>query len=357
MAKRFDNCILHIGTEKTGTTTLQGYLAATREPLLKQGYFVPSSLSPYPDAANHERLTTYALNPDKTTDDLRIAAGLRSSDEVAAHRVNTLESLRAEISALQEVPANLLLSNEHCHSRLVEDEEVFLLKSMLDEFAEHFRIVVYLRPQHDLAISLYGQALKAGHFDIDILPVFDRSGKYWVRKRYFNYWDLLSRWSTVFGDANITARIYSRKELVGESVVEDFMKIIGAEFAGMAGAPNLNVNISEELQPALNAFNRVTQNNPLEMSRDHRARLIKVLESASQGRGSYPARTEVQKFFQMFEESNEEVRRLFFPDRDRLFVTDFSEFPEEASAAIPETDALVRVITLLLDGEHQLPLP
>src|ERR1700684_2608387 len=83
MVTKFDNCILHIGTEKTGTTTLQRYLALNRDEFLKQGYFIPASLSPYPDLSNHERLTTYALNPIKTSDDLRIAAGLKSSDEVA----------------------------------------------------------------------------------------------------------------------------------------------------------------------------------------------------------------------------------------------------------------------------------
>src|ERR1700722_4118136 len=116
MVTKFDNCILHIGTEKTGTTTLQRYLALNRDEFLKQGYFIPSSLSPYPDLANHERLTTYALNPIKTSDDLRIAAGLKSSNEVTLHRANIVEGLRNEIAAITGNPTTLLLSNEHCHS-------------------------------------------------------------------------------------------------------------------------------------------------------------------------------------------------------------------------------------------------
>jgi hypothetical protein len=348
MLTKFDNCILHIGTEKTGTTTLQRYLALNRDEFLKQGYFIPSSLSPYPDLANHERLTTYALNPMKTSDDLRIAAGLKSSDEVSLHRANIVEGLRNEIAAITGNPRTLLLSNEHCHSRLVEDEEVSLLKAMLGEFVDSFRIIVYLRPQHDLAVSLYSQALKAGLFDINVLPEFDRMGQYWVRKRYFNYLDLLTRWSSAFEIQNITARIYSKEDLVEGSIIDDFMSVIRADRSSLTKTENLNPSMSEEFQPALNAFNRFSHNNPHETTPEHRTLLIQTLESLSKGARFQPIRCEVEKFLQIFDESNEEVRREFFPNRDRLFETDFSGYPEVAGPPVAENDALIRTILHLL---------
>jgi len=351
MERKIETCILHIGTEKTGTTTLQGFLALNRDKFLEKGYFIPTTLSPYPDIANHERLTTYALNPIKTTDDLRVAAGLKTSDDVELHRANIVEGLRSELGNLGCIPNTLLLSNEHCHSRLVEDGEVALLKAMLGEFVNNFRVVVYLRPQHDLAVSLYSQALRAGHFDIDILPDFDRMGKYWVRKRYFNYLDLLTRWSAIFGVDNIIARIYSKEELVSGSIIDDFMSVIEVDASNLTKPGNLNPNISGDLQPVLNAFNRFSQSHPHETTAEHRTHLIKALESLSKGSGSYPNRSDAERFFRIFDESNEEVRRTFFPNRERLFVTDFSAFPEEAMPRVPEADALVRTILRLLSAE------
>ncbi len=348
MVTKFDKCILHIGTEKTGTTTLQRYFALNRDEFLKQRYFIPSSLSPYPDLANHERLTTYALNPIKTSDDLRIAAGLKSSDEVASHRENIVEGLRNEIASITTTPTTLLLSNEHCHSRLVEDEEVSLLKQMLGEFVNNFHIIVYLRPQHDLAISLYSQALKAGLFDINVLHEFVLMVKYWFRNRYFIYLDLLNRWSSAFLIQNLTARIYSKEDLIEGSIIHDFMRVIGADGNNLLVPKNLNPRMSQEFQPALNAFNRFSHNNPHETTSEHRTLLIRALEAFSTGDGSNPIRSEVESFFNIFGESNEEVRRIFFPNRERLFVTDFGAFPEEVGPLMSETDALVRTIVHLL---------
>jgi hypothetical protein len=46
-------CIIHAGGHKTGTSSLQAYLAANRKRLLKQGYLIPNTgLS----SGNHHRL-------------------------------------------------------------------------------------------------------------------------------------------------------------------------------------------------------------------------------------------------------------------------------------------------------------
>ena len=42
----FKKCILHIGMEKTGTTSIQSFLALNREELLRRGLFMPISLTP-----------------------------------------------------------------------------------------------------------------------------------------------------------------------------------------------------------------------------------------------------------------------------------------------------------------------
>ena len=39
--KPFKKCILHIGTEKTGTTAIQEYLKSNRDALAKQGFYHP----------------------------------------------------------------------------------------------------------------------------------------------------------------------------------------------------------------------------------------------------------------------------------------------------------------------------
>src|ERR1700722_198148 len=210
MPKYFDKCILHMGTEKTGTTTLQKFLGVNRLALADRGYFVPTSLSPYQVLANHERLTTLSLETGKLNDDLRRAAGLASVEDVIAHKINVRDDLDAEIRCCNCIPPNLLLTNEHCHSRLTSDDEVRTLRNFLFEFVEDVKLIVYLRPQHELATSLYDQALKAGYADIEVLPYLERKKTRWVERKYFDYDDLTSRWSRVFGIDKLKPRIFTR---------------------------------------------------------------------------------------------------------------------------------------------------
>ena len=64
------SAILLIGTEKTGTTTLQHFLAANRPALAERGFLYPS----FCGAINHTGLAAYALAPAKT-DPLRAPYG------------------------------------------------------------------------------------------------------------------------------------------------------------------------------------------------------------------------------------------------------------------------------------------
>ena len=50
--------ILHIGTAKTGTTTLQHWFASNRESLQVQGIYYPNSLG----KVNHRKLSLFAIN-------------------------------------------------------------------------------------------------------------------------------------------------------------------------------------------------------------------------------------------------------------------------------------------------------
>jgi hypothetical protein len=346
-APRFAQCILHIGTEKTGTTSLQNFIGVNRAALLKAGVFVPASLSPYEVAANHERLTTFALADGKITDDLRVAAQVRSAEEVPAHREAITEALREEIAAL---PADrpieertLLLSNEHCQSRLVEVAEVARLKTFLAEFVREVKVVVYLRPQHELAISLYDQALKSGYADISVLPDFSGKTQRWVNRGYFDYASLLERWAEVFGRQNLDVRIYGKSEMVNGSVIDDFVAKLGLDAEKLAFDRNTNISMSAERQTAMNAVNRLARARGQPLSPDLRSSLIDQFQQLSRGGGMRPTRQEAEAFYQTFVLSNERVRAEFLPEREFLFQPDFGVYPETVERP-NEADAMAATI-------------
>jgi hypothetical protein len=347
MSKVFAQCVLHIGTEKTGSTSIQQFLGNNRSNLARAGFFLPKSLSPYKVVANHEVLTTYALDAGKINDDLRRAAGVVSPDAVVPYRARVDAELKREIEAA--APADtLLLSNEHCHSRLTSVDEIKTLKDWLGKFARQFRIVVYLRPQHDLAISLYDQALKAGYCDIDVLPMFAPQGGQWVEKLYFDYDALLMRWGAVFGDDRLDVRRYSRECLASGDVIVDFMSAIGCDARSFTRSANANVSISAQNQPVLNAVNRYAKSHPGAVTSAARFRLISALQAASKGPGRRPSRAEAQRFLSMFGEGNERVRARFFPAQASLFNIDWTAFAEQAEPPVAEADSLIATLLRVL---------
>jgi hypothetical protein len=351
--QRIKKCILHIGTEKTGTTSLQMFLGINRRRLLERGFSVPVSLSPYPVLANHEKLTVIALDRAKLKDDLRVGAKLATIQDVEDYRVRVRENLSRELNELTHqpnlAPSTLLLSNEHCHSRLVTREEVRYLKNFLSEFVEEVRIIVYLRPQHEVAISLFDQALKAGYYDIDVLPNFEGLRSRWVDRIYFEYDALLSRWAEEFGRDNIVVRLYSKRDLGGGGVIQDFMTAIGFDDGEFQLPANENVSLSVECQTVLNAINRYISSQPAVASETlRRHKLVSALASISSGSGIKPKREEAVRFFRSFVGSNEKVRQIFFPASETLFRPEFDSFPVDAPAKVDEIDAAVRVILNLI---------
>lgn len=347
MPRRFRKCILHIGAEKTGSTTLQVFLHLNRAAFLSAGYFIPKTLSPHTAVANHEYLTTYALQDKKLNDDCRCRAGLYTVTDVRNHRLTIDDNIIEEIRDLGVDSLDsmvLLLSNEHCQSRLVEKEEILALREFLEKLADNIEIVCYLRPQHDVCVSLFDTALKAGHCDIDLLPDFTSSRGIWVSEEYFHFSELLLRWSSCFGPSNLTVRLFGKAELCGGSIIDDFLSVIGCKLHSVIRPPNMNFSLDKYCQSVLNAINRAVRTGINGISGAKRAALIGLLERVSKGTSLKPHRTAAMKFFDQFAQDNELIRKQYFPSRSTLFSVDFSSYPENDVTLPPEDLAMLLVL-------------
>ena len=320
--------VLHIGTEKTGTTSLQTFIALNRDRLKHQNFYSPLTLCPDGFIANHSYLTSYSLNNTKLNDDLRVRVNISDIDDVEEHRRVVNAAFRDEMAVLPEANTVVIMSNEHCHSRLTDPAEVVRLREFLSIYFDDIEILVYLRPQHELAISLYDQALRGGYFDIAHLPTFVNGHSAWVAESYFDYAGLLARWSAAFGAAAVKVRIYARGELTGGDLIDDYMKHIHCSMVGMERPVSQNRSLGADFQPTLNALNRRIRNDSLIVSSSERDFLIDCLRALSRIPGSLPERRRAEEFLDQFSVGNEIVRQRFFPNRSILFAPDFTDFPE-----------------------------
>ena len=166
--------LLHIGTEKTGTTTIQRFCRQQSSALSRAGILYPRTLG----KPGHKLLTGISL-PYAARKDICPAIDVAQ----AAH------GLAEEIRRAR--PATVLLSCEQLSARC-DAEHIEVLKHFLSPLNAEVRVVVYLRRQDDFLMSSYSTSVKGRRGD----RLGTRSA---IRntKRY-NYLELLDRWSAAF---------------------------------------------------------------------------------------------------------------------------------------------------------------
>ena len=211
MVKRF---IIHIGTEKTGSTSIQTAGRVNRSFLAERGILYPTT----PGEDNHIGMAL-AVGTFAQTAILRNRFGLITKEAFNKFQSSFWQLLDTEIKASS--CATVLISNEHLSSRVASETAVDQIASFALGIAEEVEIVAYLRPQHELAASSYSTRVKMGFTGAlqDILPKDDSD-------HFFNYEKMLALWANAFGDRHISVRLFDRNSLKSGNVVQDFFTTV-----------------------------------------------------------------------------------------------------------------------------------
>ena len=209
--------IIHIGTEKTGSTSIQRFLRANRGVLRQHGLLTSSRLGHRSQVA-----LAVASLPDKPTTRLHRRLGLLRPDDVDTYRASRRRALAREVRGAE---GTLLLSCEQLSTLPRNEHDVGRLVSWLGDLVDDVGIVVYLRRQDSFLVSLYSQSLKLGGTASLSVPSEAEAG---AGSKY-DYWALVSRWAAVVGAENVHVRVFEPAALVRADVVRDYMHIIELE--------------------------------------------------------------------------------------------------------------------------------
>jgi hypothetical protein len=340
--------IVHIGTEKTGTTTIQELMVRNREALGERGFHVVRCAG----RANHRAIPAYCMRTNRRDDHLRNHL-IDSEEKRERFRAQLRQDFHDEITNLDERIHTVLISSEHFHSLLVHRDEVATLRELLEPHFTDIHILVYLREQVDTALSRYSTAIKSGR----TVELDDFLQKCTPENAFYNYDRLLQNWEQVFGREHIEAAIFSREELAGHDLAIDFL---GRMEPGLSAELDIEIDAANEslselgqtigraINMAFPVFEPGIGVNPL------RARLMKVNYRHFRGRSEPLDRERRDGLSGQFEASNEAVRQRYFPDRETLFAT-------TVSPSRPDTDepdlalALNEMFQLVLADRNVIP--
>jgi len=329
------HCWLHIGTQKTGTTSLQHCLSANRERLLDQNFLYPTS----PGGVNHVGITAYSRNEEKI-DLIRKRCGIASSDEVTAYRRRLNEELNREIE--QWRPSAVILSNEHLSARVRSSVEIRRVEDLCRSFADRVTVVVYLRNQVDYLVSWYNTLVKGGNS-----KAFDSLG---VRRieRQVDYARMLAPWARVFGVENMQVRRFDAGDMKDGDIVEDFASVVGFETKELERTDRLNQSLDVEALEFLRRFNSHFPRVKGEGGNPERAGVVEALLARQGGEGFRMSRAKALEIEERFRESNCEVNEKYFGSRhDPLFPPSLSVHPDDHPGNVLSVDASVRICAAL----------
>ena len=332
------SAILHIGAEKTGSTTLQAFLAHNRIALRKRGFCYPR----FPGRRVHHALPVYAKRIDRA-DDLHRFMQVSNEAELARFRRSLRRAARFEL--LTTRARTFIFSSEHLQSRLVHPDELQALKDFLDEFFADVQISVYLRRQDRIAVSRYSTDVKSGRTLRTLLPSDAAT------LASYDYERLLDRWAGVFGADRVHPRICEPGELVANNIQADFQSVwqLGEDLEPVA---NRNESLTPEAQEFLRILNQHMPSVVDGQENEMRRPVLSALREHFSGSGLRPKRSDAEAFYARFQASNEAVRQRFFPDRPTLFDHDFDQYPETPQHNFRFSDA-VTVAAKVIESMQQ----
>lgn len=326
--------ILHIGGEKTGSTTIQSFLSLNRQMLSAQRFIYPLVFGD-----NQIKIALASVGTDGSG--MPVDSPVKRSFQHS--RVELSQRLREEIEEMVKggVADKLILSAEHFHSRLMRPADLINLLSMLPR-SETIKAIWYIRRQDRAAVSLYSTWVKAGNYGAFTFPRVNPGN---LPYRY-NYLQAYEIWRSALGSQSVTVRTFDDVGCRG-GLLMDFCDACDLAWNPEFHVPeaknrSLDVNGIYTTQ-ILNSYLNSSASSP----KSGIKRLMKFISNNfCEGLASIPSKAQAECFYSNFRTINNTLRELCFPEQDLLFDEDFNEYPE--SAIQPEVDHEV-ILSKLFD--------
>jgi len=345
--------ILHIGTEKTGTTSIQEFLIKNRDRLSQNRVYVP--LSPTAGNGNHRWIPVIA-NDDDFVDAFILSQQFKSKKDRKEKISWYKDRFLSECQDAARTCDTLILTSEHFQSRLCKEEEIKRLQDLLGKVFRKIRIVIYLRDPLETAVSLMSTAIKSGGVQ-STLPS--------PNQPYFenvcNHGLTIKKWNKCFSDAELVVRRYDKDFLIGGDVVIDFccQSIVDFNREDYEYSKPSNETLSLTGMALLRKLNMLFPRFIDKKPNQLRGQISKfVMDSTSDGTRFLPSKEEFEAYRNHFFESCEWVRSHYFPRRKSLFAQrgKYSKIKINLEEVVIESQAYERLIARLWEQKREIEL-
>lgn len=306
---------IHIGTHKTGTTSLQQFFAINQALLKKKGIRYP--LTANMSKVDHRRLVLSFYPNDglpycKAIDDVK----------------EPCEEWRTVLESKDE--KKILISSEHfftCTPTIISE---------IRKITAQYRvwIVCYIRRQDELEESWYNQSVK-GFRNSGSLPISE--GEYNTRKHF-------SDWQDIFGTQSLIVRPYEKEQFYQGNIFSDFLHhVFGIELSNDFTLPLKQENtrlhrIALEYQRLINCL-PLKERQKDAFNRPLRNVSGKLYESSCRNFSVFSPKTQT-RLLKENESFYKELAQKYLPNTNQTFFRNLSvDFQEWSLYQLTSDDA------------------
>lgn len=299
--------VLHIGSGKTGTSSIQRLMRRNRGLLLEHGVLYPSS----PGPRRHVRFGLFFKTDDELVETRPYQA--QGHPSPAAFRETFLTGLFGEIEEAR--PSTVVISDEALYGS--DNASLSRLRSFTDEHARRLRLVCYLRRQDDHLVSRYQQVVKTG----ETRTLAERVAVFEHAKTY-DYAARLDTWARLLEPDTFVVRRFERGAFLDDSLYADFVQAAGLDVApsDLKDVPSQNESLDAESVEFLRLLNlHLVAAEGAQVGMVNHRPLVAKLAAGSAGPTLTLPEAELDAFMAHWEDSNREVARRYLGEDEALF--------------------------------------
>lgn len=313
--------VIHIGTHKTGTSSLQTFCTANRRPLLDQGIYYPTNKYA---SKNFNFLAARIVHDDLDEPRAFLAKAAKQANRKGAHTVllsaESFYAMHAFFFRLYERPMG-----DYWHD---EKKAIAAFQACLPP--GEVEILCYLRRQDNQAESIYNQCVKhvpgfGGTID-EFLPLMDEM---------LDYAGHLDLWADAFGAKSIQVRSFDQ---AAPRLLADFLEAsVGirntGDFTPMKG------EVNERLNRDVLEYKRILNRSgmPRYEATSHMLAMITVSEQMGDLRihQQFLAPPERLKLVERYVDGNDRVQKRFMASEAPTLFPDLEAAGDDTWAPYP----------------------
>jgi len=207
---------LHVGSPKTGTTSLQVFLEKNSDHLVKQGFFVPPYNLELP--GHHELILSLIKEFSNFWFDgwPKVTRSSQAAWEDLIEQIDTSECPNVIITT--EFFFEITNTTYRPHLNEIGNR----IKNYLSKYDVH--VIAYIRPIDEYIDSSYREGLKVSNTVSHVARDFQTLRQQHTTQFYPSIW--LEFYADLFGKNSLVVRKYARSKLLNQSIVHDFMGIL-----------------------------------------------------------------------------------------------------------------------------------